>query len=52
MENTSFTAQKGDVSYFPAGMGYEAEYQDSEIYVIHLFKKQYGMPPSQYRELG
>ncbi len=43
-ENSEFTAQQGDVSYFPAGMGYEVTYRDSEIYVIHLTDCNYESP--------
>ncbi len=44
MENTVFTAQQGNVSYFPGGMGYEAEYRDSEIFLIHLTDCNYTVP--------
>ncbi len=44
METVNFTAEKGDVSFFPAGMGYEAEYQDSEIFLIHLTDCNYHVP--------
>ncbi len=44
MKNTDFTARQGDVSFFPAGIGYEAQYRDSEIYLIHLTDCNYSIP--------
>ncbi len=44
IENTAFTANQGDVSYFPAGIGYDVEYKNSEIFLIHLTDCNYSVP--------
>ncbi len=33
---TEFVAKTGDITFIPANVGYEVEYKDSEITVIHL----------------
>ncbi len=40
-EESSITSHKGDVTYVPAGCGYEAEYGDCDVIAIHFDADRY-----------
>ena len=43
-----FTANEGDILYLPAGIGYEVDYTDGEIIVIHFSYCNYDSQPENY----
>ncbi len=43
-----FTANRGDILYIPAGIGYEVDYTDGEIIVIHFSYCNYESKPETY----
>ncbi len=44
IENTSFTVSTGDITFFPANVGYEVVYDNSEIILINLTNCNYSRP--------
>ncbi len=43
-DGESFAVNKGDITFFPANVGYDAEYRNSTVIVIHLLSCDYLTP--------
>lgn len=47
-DGTAFISREGDVIYIPAGLGYDAVYEDSEVLAFHFWDSSVGNTAENY----